>query len=208
MKEFGEILSGAVLIGCVFGLLAIAVGVLAAHGIEAWSVWRRKRNVVVMTALAFMALVVGGTKNMRSVNFPRTDMEAAYLIDNGSWVSNDFVHVSFNTFLIPQSAPIVLAYWPDGSTNEDEFVEFLTSPLSDWPRPLDFEFENAISNRWYCYTTWTPGPAVHTNGVWQQTWMMDRRDGQFIIPLRTAIIYDGEQIAPPRIEAEGENDDE
>ena len=103
---------------------------------------------------------------------------------------------------------MTLAYWPNESTNEEDFVEYFTAQLADWPRPLDFEFENAISNRWYCYTTWTPGPAVHTNGVWQQTWMMDRRDGQFIIPLRTAIIYDGEQIAPPRIEAEGENDDE
>ena len=208
MKEFGEILSGAVLIGCVFGLLAIFVGVVIAHGVEAWSIWRRKRNVVVMTALACLALVVGGTKNMRSVNFPRTDMEAAYLIDNGSWVSNDFVHVSFNTFLIPQSAPIVLAYWPDGSTNEDEFVEFLTSPLSDWPRPLDFEFENAISNRWYCYTTWTPGPAAHTNGVFQQTWMTDAAEHIFIIPIRTVITEDGEQVAPPKFAPASQQEEE
>lgn len=208
MKEFGEILSGVVLLGGVFGLLAIAVGVLVAHGIEAWSVWRRKRNVVVMTALACLALVVGGSKNMRSVNFPRTDMEAAYLIDNGSYVSNDWVHVNFTTFMIPQSAPIVLAYWPDGSTNEDEFVEFLTSPLSDWPRPLDFEFENAISNRWYCYTTWTPGPAVHTNGVFQQTWMTDAAEHTFIIPIRTVITEDGEQVAPPKFAPASQQEEE
>ena len=175
-------------------------------------VWKWREVFVWKVALAVCVCGIayhGMTKAYTSrVNFPRTDMEAAYLIDNGSWVSNDFVHVSFNTFLIPQSAPIVLAYWPDGSTNEDEFVEFLTSPLSDWPRPLDFEFENAISNRWYCYTTWTPGPAAHTNGVFQQTWMTDAAEHIFIIPIRTVITEDGEQVAPPKFAPASQQEEE
>ena len=146
----------------------------------------------------------GVTKWMSRVNFPRTDPEVAYLIDNGSYVSNDVVHVDFNTFLIPGDAPITLAYWPNESTNEADFVELFTYNLSAWPRPLDLEFENAISNRWYCYTTWTPGPAAHTNGVFQQVWMSDRRENRNAIPIRTIIIEDGEQIAPPHFERDEE----
>ena len=147
----------------------------------------------------------GMTKAYTSrVNFPPTDPEVAYLIDNGSYVSNDVVHVDFNTFLIPGDAPIALAYWPNESTNEADIVELFIDALSAWPRPLDFEFENAISNRWYCYTTWTPGPAAHTNGVFQQVWMTDRRENRNAIPIRTIIIEDGEQIAPPHFEREEE----
>ena len=91
----------------------------------------------------------------------------------------------------------------------------LKATLADFPNPLDLAFENAISNRWYCYTTWTPGPAVHTNGVWQTIWMMDRRDNRYLIPIRTRIEDDGDLIAPPVFtlpdeeeEEEGEPDDE
>ena len=152
----------------------------------------------------------GMTKAYTSrVNFPRTDMEAAYLIDNGSYVSNNLVHVDFTTFLIPATAPITLAYWPNESTNEADIVEYITEVLSAWPRPLDLEFENAISNRWYCYTTWTPGPAAHTNGVWQQSGMTDRRSNKDTILIRTLVLEDGEQIAPPRFQQEGaENEDD
>ena len=88
-------------------------------------------------------------------------------MDAGSYVTNDLVHVAFNSYLIPSSAPIILSYWPDGSTNEEDMVTAYAATLADFPNPLDLAFENAISNRWYWYTTWTPGPAVHTNGVWQ-----------------------------------------
>ena len=171
-------------------------------------VWKWREAFVWKVALAVCVCGIayhGMTKAYTSrVNFPRTDPEVAYLVDNGSYVSNDVVHVDFNTFLIPGDAPITLAYWPNESTNEADFVELFTYNLSAWPRPLDLEFENAISNRWYCYTTWTPGPAAHTNGVFQQVWMSYRRENRNAIPIRTIIIEDGEQIAPPHYEREDE----
>ena len=174
--------------------------------------WRWSEHVFwkcVCTVAVCGMIYVGATKAITSrVNFPRTDMEAAYLIDNGSYVSNDVVHVDFTTFLIPATAPITLAYWPNESTNEEDIVEYITAELSQWPRPLDLEFENAISNRWYCYTTWTPGPAAHTNGVWQQSGMTDRRSNRDTILIRTMVIEDGAQIAPPRFQQEGVNDDD
>ena len=197
MRDFLLALQGALLIGCLFGLLAIFVGAIVSETVRGWRIWRSKRHAAILTITAFIAAIVGGTKNMRNVNFPRTDPEAAYLVDAGSYVSNNVVHVDFETFIIPADATIELAYWPNESTNEADIVVLFSDPLQAWPRPLDFEFENAISNRWYCYTTWTPGPVVHTNGVWQQTHMSDRRTNKAIIPIRTLVIEDGERIAPP-----------
>lgn len=205
MKDLLLSIQGGILLGALFGLGVIVLAVVLTEVLGAWKILRERRKAVALSLLAVAAIVVGGTKpSTRNVNFPRTDPEVAYLIDNGSYVSNDVVHVDFNTFLIPGDAPITLAYWPNESTNEADFVELFTYNLSAWPRPLDFEFENAISNRWYCYTTWTPGSAAHTNGVFQQVWMSDRRENRNAIPIRTIIIEDGEQIAPPHFERDEE----
>lgn len=208
MKEIGLAIEGGILLGCVWALLVICLTVLGVQLVRNWRVWRKKRTAGFMTVFALIAAIVGGTKpSIRPVNFPRTDIEQPYLIDTGSYVSNNVVHVDFTTFLIPNTAPVVLAYWPNESTNEAEMVEYINQPLSAWPRPLDFEIENAISNRWYCYTTWTPGPVVHTNGVWQQTGMTEWRNHRDTILIRTIIIEDGEPIAPPHFENETEGDD-
>lgn len=156
---------------------------------------RSKVQGVVTVAAVCLAVMYGGSKN-GVVNFPRTDPEQAYLIDAGSYVSNNLVHVAFTTFLVPQDAWILLDYWPEGSTNESDMVTAYTAKLSEFPRPLNFEFAGAISNRWYCYTTWTPGPAVQTNGVWQTIWMTDRRMNRDLIPIRTRIEVDGIGITP------------
>ena len=208
MRELGLAIEGWILIGCVWALLVICLAVLGVQLVRYCKVWRRQRAFLIMTGLALEAIIVGGTKpSKRPVNFPRTDIERPYLIDAGSFVSNDVVHVDFTTFLIPDTAPVILAYWPNESTNEAEMVEYINQPLSAWQRPLDFEIENAISNRWYCYTTWTPGPVVHTNGVWQQTGMTEWRNHRDTILIRTIIIEDGEPIAPPHFENETEGDD-
>ena len=170
---------------------------------------RVKAHAVAFLVLAAVAVIYGGSKLTRNVNFPRTDIEQGYIADAGSYVTNDMVHVAFTTFLVPQDAPIFLDYWPDGSTNEEDIVTAFAATLAEFPQPLDFYFENAISNRWYCYTTWTPGPAIQTNGVWQTIWMMDRREGRDLIPIRTRIELDGERIAPPSaVQDEEDNDDE
>ena len=204
MLDFLLTLQGALLIGCLFGLLAIFVGLVVSETVRSWKIWRSKRHVAMLTITALVAAIVGGTKNTRNVNFPRTDPEVAYLIDRGSYVSNDWVHVDFTTFLIPSSADIQLAYWPNESTNEDDMVILFRDTLAAWPRPLDFEFENASSNRWFCFTTWTPGPVIHTNGVWQQDWMMGVSNRNVIIPVRTTVLEDGERVMPPEPKMEDE----
>ncbi len=214
MKELVDLFQASVM---AVGLAVIALFAMgyAAYALRGAAV-RLKRwlGMSAMAALvAVCAVWYGGGKGTRTVGFPRTDMSVAYLVDAGSYVTNDMVHVAFTSYLIPQDAQIFLDYWPDGSTNEEDMVTAYTATLAEFPKPLDLPFENAISNRWFCYTTWTPGPAVYTNGVWQSTWMTDRRENRFMIPIRTTIEVDGETIAPPspnprKKEDEEDEDDE
>lgn len=218
MRELAAAWQELMTVLCLTGLAVIALCVvlaMAGDGLRRLrSLFGQSKVQGLLAAAAIVSCVMyGGSKGVytRPVSFPRTDIEVAYLVDAGSYVTNDLVHVAFNSYLIPSSAPIVLAYCPDGSTNEEDIVTAYEATLANFPNPLDFAFENAISNRWYCYTTWTPGPAVHTNGVWQTIWMTDRRDNRYLIPIRTKIEADGDVIAPPvfTIEPEeGEPDDE
>lgn len=202
MRELAAAWQELMTVLCLTGLAVIALCVvlaMAGDGLRRLrSLFGQSKVQGLLAAAAIVSCVMyGGSKGVytRPVSFPRTDIEVAYLVDAGSYVTNDLVHVAFNSYLIPSSAPIVLAYCPDGSTNEEDIVTAYEASLADFPNPLDFAFENAISNRWYCYTTWTPGPAVHTNGVWQTIWMTDRRDNRYLIPIRTGIEADGKSIA-------------
>lgn len=165
---------------------------------EWWSLPMARRIVL---AVFVCAMIHYGATKTRMVSFPRTDPAQAYLVDTGSFVSNDTVHVEFTSYLIPPTAMIYLDCWPDDSTNEQEIVHAFSAPLGDFPNPLHMEYEGADTNRWMCYTTWTPGPVVHTNGVWQTNWMTDRLHGGFIIPIHTTIEANGLIIAPPRYRA-------
>lgn len=209
MKSVVDAFQASVMIAGVSVLALFALG-YSAYALRD-SAARLKKWIGTSAAAALVvvfAVYYGGGKGTRQVSFPRTDMSVAYLVDAGSYVTNGLVHVAFTSYLIPQDAPIILSYWPDGSTNEEDMVTVYEATLANFPNPLDLPFENAISNRWYCYTTWTPGPAVHTNGVWQSTWMTDRRENCFLIPVRTTIEVDGETIAPPSPNPRKKEDEE
>lgn len=157
------------IIGAVAALI-LAVILLAAFVVFSFRCFRREGATFTLIAAAF--LYAAGTKPdspTRPVSFPYVDVEQRYLFDYGSIVSNDHVHVNFTaSVVLPQSAPIYLDY-SDG-TNLNYWTTYTNATLATFPRPLDFYFPGAISNTWMCYTTWTPGPTVHTNGVAQVNW--------------------------------------
>ena len=133
-----------------------------------------------------------------SISYPFTDIEQRYIFDTGSYVSNDVVHISFTYAIAPASADFELWRWPIGSTNEDEMVCEYVSTLGGVPQPYDFAFANAISNRWFGFTTWTPGPSVHTNGValvnWQRPYASTATN--IAAMTRTGIYIDSMRVAP------------
>lgn len=151
----------------------------------------------VMCAAVMLATLYGGSKSITSrVDFPRTDPEVAYLVDAGSYVSNDVVRVAFNTYLLPSSAMIYVDAWPKSSTDPADVINVFSAPLFAFPRPLDIEYPGAISNRWICYTDWTPGSVVHTNGVFEASWMSITNNPAFAVPKRTAFFIDDWLVWP------------
>ena len=147
--------------------LAACLGCVVWHGLVAL-----RRIGAFFLIFAVGMVYYGGSKGFyRNVQFPRTDMNVAYLTDAGSYVSNDCVRVKFNASpALPEDAEIWLDYRDGESTNDADWVTYTNATLATFPNPLDFDFPNAISNVWMCYTDWTPGAAVTTNGVIQIQW--------------------------------------
>lgn len=146
------------------------VGLVVLHG---WRALRREDIMLILIALGFLHSAATKPDNPTfPVSFPYIDMEQRYLFNNGSVVSNNHVHVNFTaSVVLPSSAMIYLDYFPDGESAESA-VTYTNATLATFPRPLDFDFPNAVSNAWFCYTTWTPGPSVQTNGIAQISWQL------------------------------------
>lgn len=132
-----------------------------------------------------------------NITFLRTDPEIEFLIDTGSYVSNNIVHLSFTTRFLPSSAMLYLDYIPKTeSADSTNYSTFMAGELSSIPNTCVFEFENAISNRWVFYTTYTQGANVHTNGVAVAEFMRARNYDNVAVPKRASIWEDGERVYP------------
>ena len=157
---------------------------------------RLNANRVAFLAAVAAATIYGGSKGR--VIFPRTDPDVAWLSDRGSYVTNDYAHIDFVRVAVPDSAPLLIDIRPVGSTDEAEWATLIETTFSAFPPPQDVALVAATNFDWAVYTTWTPGPAVETNGVWHANWGLDRRERRYLIPLRTAVRVDGEIIATPK----------
>jgi hypothetical protein len=62
--------------------------------------------------------------------------------------------------------------------------------------PRDFEFEGAQTNEFMFFTTWTPGPAAHTNGVAVVYWRKKPEAINIAAPFRTGIYSNDVRVAP------------
>lgn len=152
----------------------------------------------------------GATKNagiLARVIFQYTDIESRYIVDNGSFVTNDYVHIDFNRYVAPGSGELRIDYYPLDTAQEDiaDVAENLVSTTFDeFPVPADIAFENATNYHFVVYTTWTPGPSVHTNGVLQLIGRQDMAGTGYFVPSRTGIYEDGVKIAPSNIVIEAD----
>ena len=136
-------------------------------------------------------------KKNDKVQFWSASSDTVYLIDNGSYVSNNLVHISFVTRLLPDSAMIFLDFIPKGAEpNAENYSTFKAMTSAEWPRDIDFEFEGAISNKWVMYTTYTPGPVVHTNGVAVAEFFRSQKYDNVAVPKRSTIWEDGKMLWP------------
>jgi len=174
--------------------------VLAAFYPYIASLIRKLRSFSRLSTAVFLfscivATLYGGSKR-GTISYPRTDADIAYLIDNGSYVSNDAVRVSFIRAVAPLSAPILIDYRPIQSTNELDWVNFTNTTFSAFNQPQTIDFESATNFNWVVYTTWTPGPSVITNGLFHAYWGLDSKKKTYVIPVRTSVIENSAVIAP------------
>jgi hypothetical protein len=154
----------------------------------------------VFAILSYTAYPTSNQKNpdrKEPIAFLQTDPEVKYLIDNGSWVSNDVVHLEFVTRLLPPSAMLYLDYIPKTEPQDSlNYSTYLFGSVDTIPNVVEFMFEGAISNRWVFYTTYTPGPNVHTNGVAVAEFIKAKKYDNVAVPKRSTIWENGERVYP------------
>lgn len=203
MREIGEMLSGAVLIGCLFGLLAIVVGVFASNAIHSWRIWRSKRHRAVITLVALVAIIVGGSKPVRLLI--RWDEG---LHDNGSLINtNDlrFVEIRWRyDAWIPDVATFTLSAIDINSVNPDPTEDRLTvigsCPITDRSMTVMME-RDATNYMFFAEQSFIPDAPVVTNGVYHIKCV----GGENVwVPVGLKIYGDGNVISPPP-PPEGEN---
>ena len=188
---------------------ALAAGLLAVLS-AAWPVvrdeWRKGRDRVakaVFLAAAFAGVLYGGAKRA-TVTYPRTDAAAAYLVDRGSYVTNDYVRIDFERRIVPDDAALVIERRPVASTNDLEWAEYLRTTFAAFSVPTNLPCANATNWNWIVFADWTPPPSVHTNGILEVKWGTSRNDAAHRasglavgIPAQTTAWRDGEMLGTP-----------
>ena len=151
-----------------------------------------RHPILAVVACAF--IVYGSTKPERLFSF------AAGLTDDGSYATNDTVHVEWvktGTPYVPDSATLYVDYRERGSTNE--WLQLAETTVGEYS--LDIALANATNynyNIWYYYIP--PAPVV-TNGVWKYTTQKAKADAPanavHILPLKARTEADGTSIDTP-----------
>lgn len=188
----------ALVIICLVGLVA-CLAALAAVFLA--PMLRRFRWPFAIAAAGLM--FYAGAKHGGIITFP--DIGGVhYLVDNGSFVTNDYVHIDYTAVVIPPAANLYVYRRVIASTNDSDWVEHLASTVGSFAPPQDLAFPAATNYNWMVFSDWTPGPSVETNGVWHAYWGLDRKRREKLIPVRTAIRVDGTIIATPKSKADQE----
>lgn len=157
-----------------FGLAA-AVSAVWPLVVDEWRKGRDRVAKAVFVAAAFAGLVYGGAKRA-SVTFPKTEAGRQYLVDRGSFVTNDYVHIDFERRIVPDDAALVIERRELASTNDTDWAEYVRSTFATFAVPTNLPCANATNWDWIVYADWTPPPSVHTNGVLEVRWGTSRND--------------------------------
>ena len=159
------------------------------------------RSWILVVPLVIALVRMGVTKETWGrVTFPRTDIEQWYMQDAGSYVTNGLVHVAYvKSIIVPVSADVQGWMRPTGSTNDAEWVRFVHTTFDLFPSPQDIPVENARDYDYQFFTTWSPAPSAHTNGVAEVGWRRPMSEVGFsgrIVPWRTGIYINGDRSYP------------
>lgn len=191
-------------------MLIIAANVLAwGVYVGAREIWRRFRRLspaskaVAVVIVGGMTWFAGGKHVIGTITFPFTDIATRYLVNAGSYVTNDFVHVSFTRNpLVPSTASFYLDACPVSVTNISDIAansfNVYSNTFNNFAVPIDVPYAAATNYNWFAYTDWTPSPTVHTNGVAFVLWRQKATNEleAIVVPYRTGIYRDSMRISP------------
>lgn len=164
--------------------------------------WDRAVRCALLGPFVVGMIIYGSTK--ARVTYPRTEAGRAYLVDRGSYVTNDFVHLDFERRIVPDDAALVIERRGVASTNDTDWAEFLRTTFAAFAVPTDLPCAGATNWTWIVYADWAPGPSVHTNGILETKWGVSARDAAHRaarlavgVPAQTTVWADGEMLGTP-----------
>ena len=164
--------------------------------------WDRAVRYALLVPFVAGMIVYGSTK--ARVTYPMTEAGRAYLVDRGSYVTNDFVHIDFERRIVPDDAALVIERRVVASTNDTDWAEFLRTTFAAFAVPADIPCAGATNWMWIVYADWAPEPSVHTNGILEAKWGVSARDAAHRaarlavgVPAQTTVWADGEMLGTP-----------
>ena len=150
-----------------------------------------------------MFTTYAGAKHfMARITYPRTDPETWYLMDNGSYVTNNAVHVAFTrNLIVPDSAMFYLYGLESSYTNESDWTDHsfcaYSNSFAAITVPFDFAYTAASNFNWLAFTDWTPAPQTHTNGVAYVAWQIGAdKPTNNVALIRTGVYVNALRLAP------------
>lgn len=202
-----EIYQGVLTHVCLACFLAASIALLAcalARFLSPIVAWMRTHKVDALIVLPFVVCLVfyGGSKGTGSINYPRTDPEVWYLMNNGSYVTNDAVHVAFSrNLIVPATAMFYLFGLELSYTNESDWAEHsfcaYSNSFAAITVPFDVAYPAATNFNWIGFTDWTPAPSTHTNGVAYVAWQIGvGKPTNDVALVRTGVYVDALRLAP------------
>lgn len=151
-----------------------------------------------------VALYIYGSTKKGTITYPVTEQGRAYLIDKGSYVTNDFVHIDFERRIVPEDANVIIDRRQLDMTNDTDWVTHLESTFAAFAVPTNISFADATNWNWIVYTDWVPPPTVLTNGVLHVNWgkslndVTFRRAGMAVgVPLQSTVWVNGVMVGTP-----------
>lgn len=120
-----------------------------------------------LAALSVWAVAYGGSKPVSG----RITISDPYIADNGSYLTNNVAHVAIakKSALLPDNTEILVYARELAQTNAADWVR-LSPHLTFADHPHDYQLAGLATNyNVMVAASFTPGPTVHTNGVWSIT---------------------------------------